>query len=112
MKAILLSLLIAFSITGCDHLIIENPTICDSTIYHDSIVPVDSLIIRDSVIYNYRDSIARIIKDTVRLIEVPGHNIQIQGAKEHITFNIDLDSIKVLIRNDSIIDVWQRPAKL
>lgn len=102
-----------FLLTSCKDTIFYKPKVCDSTIYH----------YRDSVLFDIRDSIriierdvpvfrdSVIISDTIRLIETGKGNLKISGAKQHVTFDIDLDSIRVKIRNDSIIGVWQRPAK-
>lgn len=100
-------------LTSCKDTIFYKPKICDSTIYNyrDSVLfdIKDSVRIIDKEQINWRDSV--VISDTIRLIETGKGNIEIFGGKQHVTFYIDLDSIRVMIRNDSIVDIWQRPAK-
>lgn len=99
---LLTTILALLLFVSCDPCITHNPTICDSTAIHDSVV------LRDSVVIVINDST---IKDSLRVLEIGDGNIIITGNKEHTTFYIDLDSIKVVIRNDSIISIWQRPAR-
>lgn len=94
-------ILALFLIASCDPRLTHDPTICDSTAIHDSVV------LRDSVVIVIHDST---IRDSLRVLEIGDGNIVITGNKEHTTFYIDLDSIKTVIRNDSIISIWQRPA--
>lgn len=96
---------------SCKDTIFYKPKICDSTIYNyrDSILFQDSIRIIEKEVPVFRDSV--VISDTIRLIETGKGNIKISGGKQYVTFYIDLDSIRVMIQNDSIIDVWQRPAK-
>lgn len=109
-KSIFILFLTAFMVCSCNHVIIYDPNICDSTIYHhlDSVVFRDSIRFIEKEVPVFRDSV--VISDTIRLIETGKGNLKISGAKQHVTFYIDLDSIRVVIRNDSIIDAWQRPA--
>lgn len=56
------------------------------------------------------------VYDSVTVVDIGGNNLIIQHtgkAKKDIIFNIDLDSIGVVIKNDSIIDQWtgKRPIK-
>lgn len=97
-----LLILILFTLTSCVAYVTEDQ--CNYKI--DSLQNcIDSLMLHDPTV---RDSV--VIVDTIRLIETGRGNLYISGAKQYVTFDIDLDSIKVLIRNDSLIDKWQRPA--
>ena len=109
MTAKILSILCIFMLTAgtCRKVIIEHIPVCDSVVVRDSFVTHvsirDSLIIRDS----------SLIKDTLKLIEIGDGNMVITGSTQHTTFDIDLDSVGVTIRNDSIINLWfgERPAR-
>lgn len=113
MKKLLLLLFTVLLFANCKDTIFHNPTICDSTVFVEVPVLIDSVVFHDSLaireIIVFRDS--SVIKDTIRLIETGKGNLKISGAKQNATFYIDLDSIRVMIRNDSILDIWQRPAK-
>lgn len=50
-----------------------------------------------------------VIADTVTIVDIGGNNLVISHtgeSKADIIFNIDNDSIGVVIRNDSIIEQW------